>query len=119
MKNGLKMEFEKEKGKKRENSAGYPFGPSGPSTSPRRPTSPLLFFFFPRGADIRGPPISLSPSPSFLLLHLAAQPIRRRRAIPAAPRHFPSFPPYQAGQLRQLTFPAINWNRYPSISTEP
>jgi hypothetical protein len=89
--------------------------PTKPSRSspPNRPP-----FLFPADADTWAPPVSLSPSPSFLLLHLAAQPTRRRRAIPATPRHFPSFPPHQAGQLRQLTFPAINWSRYPSLSTE-
>jgi hypothetical protein len=121
MKNDLKMKFEKGKEKK-ENIAGSLSAQTAQAAhqpSPRRPTSPLSLFFFPRSADDRAPPVSLFPSPSFLLLHLAAQPIRHRHAIPTAPRHFPSFPPYQASQLRQLTFPAINWNRYPSISTVP
>jgi hypothetical protein len=90
--------------------------PPNPPAAAHLTASPFLF---PADADTWAPPVSLSPSPSFLLPHLAAQPTRRYRANPAAPRHFPSFPPHQAGQLRQLTFPVINWSRYPSISTEP
>jgi hypothetical protein len=84
--------------------------PTKPSRSgpPNRPP----FLFFSADADTWAPPVSLTLSPSFLLPHLAAQPTRRRRANPAAPRHFPSFPPHQTGQLRQLTPPSINWSCY-------
>jgi hypothetical protein len=117
MKNDLKMKFEKEKEKKVNSPAPFSAQTAHPTPAPAYlSSSPFLFL---RGADDRAPPVSPFPSPSFLLLHLAAQSIRRRRAIPAAPCHFLSFPPCHAGQLRQLTFPAINWNRYPSISTEP
>jgi hypothetical protein len=107
MKNGLKMKFEKEKKK---NSAGFLSAQTAQAAhqaSPRRPTSPLLLFFFPRGADIRGPPVSL-PSPLSFLLPLAIQPSRRRRAIPAAPGRLPTFLSSPRSQLRQLTFPVIN-----------
>jgi hypothetical protein len=102
MKNGLKMKFEKEKEKK-ENSAGFPFSPDGPSGPSSLPApahlSPSLFLFH-RDADIRGPPVSL-PFPLSFLLPLATQPSRRRRAIPAAPGRLPTFLSSPRSQLRQ------------------
>jgi hypothetical protein len=88
---GLKMKFEKEKEKR--NSAGFlsaQMAPAAHQATPRWPTSPLLFFFFPRGADIRGPPVGL-PSPLSFLLPLAIQSSQRRRAIPAVPGRLPTF----------------------------
>jgi hypothetical protein len=46
---GLKMNFEKEK-KKKKTSAGHPFSPGGPAAhhpSPRVGPRPLSLFFFP------------------------------------------------------------------------
>jgi hypothetical protein len=111
---GLKMKFEKEKEKK-EISTGHPFSQAAHQPSPRRPTLPLPLFFFPV-AVTTGARLSASPPPPFLSSSPRCPP---EPAPPRDPRRFPSFPPYQAGQLRQLTFPAINWNCYPSISTEP
>jgi hypothetical protein len=106
MKNGLEMKFEKEKGKKR-NSASFlsaQMAQAAHQATPRRPTSPPLFFFFPRSADIRGPPVSL-PSPLSFLLPPAGHPSRRRRAIPAAPGHLPTFLSSPRSQLRQSSTP--------------
>jgi hypothetical protein len=117
-----KVCFKKSLKKKRKKEKAYlpslrpsrPAGPPKPSRSGPSPSSP---FSFSRGRRHLGPACQPLPSPFFLLSHPAAQPTRHRRAIPTAPRHFPSFPPHQAGQLRQLTSPAINWSRYPSLST--
>jgi hypothetical protein len=96
----FKKRVRKRKEKKRKLTS-LPFGPAGPPKPSRSGPSPSSPFLFPADADDRAPPVSLSPSPSCLLSHSAAQPTQRRRAIPAAPRHFPSFSPHQAGQLRQ------------------
>jgi hypothetical protein len=110
--NGLKLKFEKEKKKKKENLAGSPFSPDGPAA--RRPAlapahlSSSPFYFFPASADTWAPPVSLPFPLSFLLLPLAAQPTRRRHAIPATPGHPPTFPSSLHGQLRQPNFPVIN-----------
>jgi hypothetical protein len=106
MKNGLAMKFEKEKKKKR-NSADFlsaQMAQAAHQATPRRPTSPLLLFFFPCGANIRGPPVSL-PSPLSFLLPPAAHPSRRRRAIPAAPGRLPTFLSSPRSQLRQSNTP--------------
>jgi hypothetical protein len=103
---GLKMKFEKEK-KKKKTSAGSlsaqmakrPIKATAPAHS-----SPLLFFFFSRSADDRGPPVSLSPSLSFLLPP-AAHPSPRRSAIPAAPGRLPTFLSSPHSQLRQSSTP--------------
>jgi hypothetical protein len=102
MKNGLKMEFEKEK--KEETSAGHPFSPGGPSGPSNHPVpahfSPLLLFFFP-AALTTGARLSASSSPLSFLLPPAAYPSRRRRAIPAAPGRLPTFLSSPRSQLRQ------------------
>jgi hypothetical protein len=85
--------------------------------SPRRPTSPLLLFFFPRGADIRGPPISL-PFPPFLSSSSRhptepAPPRDPRRARP--PPHLPFLSPQP---IKAIKPPVINWDRYfPSLNS--
>jgi hypothetical protein len=102
MKNGLKMKFEKEKEKK-EKSCRLPFspdGPSGPSSDPHQPTSLLPLFFFPCGADIQGPRVSLPSALSFLLPLAAAPdpapPRDPRRARPPPHLPFPSPQPIKA-----------------------
>jgi hypothetical protein len=108
MKNGLKMKFEKEKEKKeRRNSVGFLLAQMAQAAHQASRAGPLLSsspFLFPRGADIRGPPVSLSPSLSFLL-PIAIQPSRRRRAIPAAPGRLPTFLSSPRSQLRQSNTP--------------
>jgi hypothetical protein len=108
----------KKKKKKKEISTGHLSAQAAHQLSPRRPTLPLPLFFFPV-ALTAGARLSASPLPLPFFFTSLPSPSPRRRAIPAAPRRFPSFPPYQVGQLRQLTSPAINWNRYLSISSEP
>jgi hypothetical protein len=108
MKNGLKMEFEKEK---KETSAGHPFspgGPSGPSSLPRRPTSSLLlFFFFPRGADDRGPPVNL-PFPPFLSSSSRCLPELAPSRDPRRARPPPHLPFLSPQSIKAIKHPVIN-----------
>jgi hypothetical protein len=94
MKNGLKMKFEKEKKKKKKNSAGFlSAAQAAHQTSPRRPTSPLLLFFFPHGADIRGPPVSLPSHPfPFFFLSPSNRAGAAARSPPRPAASPPSFP---------------------------
>jgi hypothetical protein len=101
MKNDLKMKFEK--GRKKEKTARLLFWPKRPSLPPAPAHLPPPFFFFlPRGADSRGPPVSLPSSP-FLFFFPALAGRRRSRAESAPPPPSPlPFPPLRARQLRQL-----------------
>jgi hypothetical protein len=107
----------KEVCKKRKKEKAYlsPFGPARPAGPPDSPASGppnRPFFFFSADADTWAPLVSLTLSPFLSSSPPRCQPTRRRRTNPAAPRHFPSLPLHQTGQLRQLTPASINWSRY-------
>jgi hypothetical protein len=103
----------KRKEKKEKKHIFPPFGPARPVGPPNHPAAAHLTASFPFSSQTPnlGPACQPHPLP-FLSSPPRCQPTRRRRANPATPRHFPSLPPHQTGQLRQLTPPPINLSRY-------
>jgi hypothetical protein len=99
----FEKEFEKEKKKNKGTLPSYlaqrPIYPI-----PQQPVTLLSFLFFPRTLTT-GPRLSASPPPlSFLLLHPATQPTRRRRNLCRArpPLHFPFLSPRP---IKAITLP--------------
>jgi hypothetical protein len=83
----------KKKRKKRKLTS-LPFGPAGLPAHQNRPAAarhPPLLFLFPADADIWAPPVSLSPSLSFLLLQpLPSRPGAAARSPPRPATSLPS-----------------------------
>jgi hypothetical protein len=85
----------KKRKRKEESLPSYLLSPAAQRPIYPLPQRPVFFFFFlfffPAGADIWAPPVSLSPPLSFLLPLPAAQPTRRRRnpRLARPPLHLP------------------------------
>jgi hypothetical protein len=76
------------KKRKKEKLTFSPFGPAWPAGPPNLPAAAhptALLFFFLADTDTWAPPVSLSPSPSFLLPHLGASRPGATARIPPRP----------------------------------